>query len=348
MRILHIIAGGAHGGAETFFVDLVDALSARGIDQCAFTRHFDERIYRLRKCGCAVETARLGGPLDFISPIRFSGVLKRWNPDITLSWMSRAAALVRPGPCVNIGRLGGYYALKYYEKCDYLICNTPDIVNHCIDGGWANDRVNYIPNFSPNVQCTPADRSTLNTPEDSPVLLVLARLEETKGIDVAVRALQDVPGAYLWIAGEGSQLGSLQRLTADLDLQGRVRFLGWRSDREALLQAADVCIVPSRHEPFGNVVVNAWQNETPVVATRSQGPSFLIEHDSNGLLAPVDDAAELAASIRRLIGDSGLVDRVVGGGKEQISGSFSTKAVVDAYCSLFDRVQTKKSEKMTT
>jgi glycosyltransferase involved in cell wall biosynthesis len=281
MRLLHIIAGGEHGGAERFFVDLSTALSARGYQQHAVARSYPERSQSLIEAGCSVTAARMGGPLDVLSGWRTAQAAKKFGPDIVLAWMNRAAALVPRGPWRTVGRLGGYYNLKYYAKCDHLICNTPDLVQHCIRNGWPEDCVDYIPNFSPEVaDVEPVQRGAIATPEDAHVLLVLARLEENKAIDVAIAALAALPEVYLWIAGEGSCEHALKSKAESLGVSDRVKFLGWRQDREALLAAADICVVPSRHEPFGNVVVNAWVSGTPLIAAASQGPSYLITNEA--------------------------------------------------------------------
>ena len=279
----------------------------------------------------------MGGLLDFFSKGKLKSTLRSETPEIVLSWMNRAAHLVQPGPWINIGRLGGYYDLKYYRGCDFLVCNTPDIAKHCIENGWPADKVDYIPNFSPVVDSPAVDKLAISTPEGAPVLLVLARLEDAKGIDVALRSLKVIPDAYLWIAGEGSKEGALKSLAKSLGVEERVRFLGWRADREALLKTADVCLVPSRHEPFGNVIVNAWANNTPVVAAASQGPSFLIKNTVNGLLFPIDDSQALANSIQQVLNDQNFADQLIDGGREQARGPFSRDTVVRAYCDLFER-----------
>src|SRR5208337_2463289 len=117
---------------------------------------------------------------------------------------------------------------------------------------------------------------TIGTPAGTPVLLVLARLQPAKGIDTAIRALAHIPDAVLWIAGDGPLLRDLQALADEVGVSSRVRFLGWRDDRSALLRAASLVLVPSRHEPFGNVVVNAWAHGVPLVATHSEGPGYLV------------------------------------------------------------------------
>ena len=124
---------------------------------------------------------------------------------------------------------------------------------------------------------------------------------------------------------------SLKRLADDLGVGARVRFLGWRDDRSALLRAANVCLVPSRFEPFGNVVVNAWAHEVPVVAAASQGPDFLIEDGVSGRKVPIDDAPALAAAVRGLLADGSLVAKIVAGGRARVAEAFSEAAVVNRY-----------------
>ena len=283
--------------------------------------------------------ARMGGPFDFFSRPKLKRTLGNVQPDIVLAWMNRAVNLARKGPWINVGRIGGYYNLKYYRKCGFLICNTPDLVQHCVDHGWPENRVEYIPNFSPTVETEPASRQRLATPDGATVLLVLARLEETKGIDVALNAVAKLPDAYLWIAGSGSGEKSLKALATSLGVASRVRFLGWRNDREALLKSADICLVPSRHEPFGNVITNAWKNGTPVIAAASEGPAFLIEHGVNGLLTPIDDAGAMASAVNRVLKDPPFARRLSIGGEAGAATTFSENTVVGAYCALFERLK---------
>ena len=111
----------------------------------------------------------------------------------------------------------------------------------------------------------------------------------------------------------------------------RVRFLGWRGDRSALLKAATAVLVPSRHEPFGNVVVNAWAHGVPLVATRSEGPSYLVHDGEDGLLAPVDDAHALANAICRVIADKALAQQLIAEGTLRAMAEFSESAVTARY-----------------
>ncbi len=341
MRVLQVMAGGAHGGAEVFYEDLVGALQRSGVDQACAIRPYPARAALLEEAGCRVHTLHFGGPLDVITPWKLRRIAVAERPQVVLGWMNRASRILPAGPWVNIGRLGGYYDLKYTRGCGHLICNTPDIAAYAVREGRPAHEVHYIPNFCPVSPAHAADRAALDTPPDVRVLLVLARLHEAKAIDVALRALPFIPDSVLWIAGEGPLESRLKGLAAELGIAPRVRFLGWRDDRSALLRAADLCLVPSRYEPFGNVVVNAWAHGVPVVAAASQGPGFLIADGIDGLKVPVDDAGALAAGINVLLRDPDLGRRLIQGGRARVAAEFSEHAVVSRYRDLLEAVISK-------
>src|SRR5258706_13129845 len=129
----------------------------------------------------------------------------------------------------------------------------------------------------------PVARSAFDTAADAPLLVALGRLHTNKAFDVLIEALAGVHDAHLWIAGTGPEESALKARIASRDLGKRVRFLGWREDTEAVLAAADIFVCPSRHEPLGNVVIEAFAQGLPVIATASQSPKALIEDGLNGL-----------------------------------------------------------------
>jgi glycosyltransferase involved in cell wall biosynthesis len=177
-----------------------------------------------------------------------------------------------------------------------------------VERGVPRATAHYVPTFPTIEAGPPVGRGGLATPADATVLLTLSRLHEKKGLDIFLAALTALPGCIAWIAGDGPLEAELKALAARLGVADRVRFLGWRTDRGALLAAADVCVLPSRWEPFGTVMLEAWAAGTPLIAAASQGPAALISDGVNGLLVPVDDAPALAAADRRP-GAQGPLDR---------------------------------------
>jgi len=338
LRVMQVMAGGKSGGAETFFVSLVLALHRAGLDQLAVIRGNLGRSFALRNGGMVPVELPFGRWLDFTTVPVLRRQIRIYQPDIVMTWMNRASALCPRGEFLRLARLGGYYKIKNYRRCDHLICNTPDLVEHVVAEGWPRDRAHVIPNFS-HLEATDAvPRSSLDTPEDAPLLVALGRLHPAKALDILLRALTIETRAYLWIAGEGPLRGELEALAQDLGVAQRVRFLGWREDRGALLAAADVCVFPSRSEPFGTVILDAWASRRPLVAAASAGPRWLVRDGEDGLLVPIEDATALAAAIARVLDDAGLRDRLVAAGRRRYEEGFTEAACVTRYLRLFQEL----------
>ncbi len=338
MSVLHLLGTTGDGGAETYFADLVTALVRAGLTQAAAIRPHAGRRAQLTASDVATEAFRFAGSMDLFTKPRIAGFARRQQAKVLLAWMNRAARHAPAGPWARIGRLGGYYNLKYYRGFDHLVANTDYIAEWVVGQGWPARQVSCIPNFAaPPLDGPPADRAALTTPTDAPLLLAMGRLHEAKAHDVSLRVLTELPDAWLWIAGAGPQEAKLKGMAEALGVAGRVRFLGWRTDASALYRAADVCVFPSRYEPLGNVVIQAWAHRLPVVAAASQGPGALIHDGDDGLLVPVDDAAALAAGVRRLLDEPRLRARTVKAGVRRVEGEFSEGPVIDQWRALFVR-----------
>jgi glycosyltransferase involved in cell wall biosynthesis len=342
MRLLQAMAGARHGGAETFFQRLVVGLSRAGIDQRVLTRANAARTQAFRRCGIDPVELRFGGPWDQATRRRFRQEVADYRPDVVLTWMNRATAFC-PAPArrlgfVHVGTPRGYYDPKYYRRCDHLICATDDLKRFYLDRGWPRERVSVIPNFVSPAIMPAVPRRELATPEDAPLLLALGRLHENKAFDVLLEALARLPDHWLWLGGAGPLEPSLKADAERLGIAERVRFLGWRDDTPALFAAADLFVCSSRHEPFGNVVIEAWAQGVPVVAAESQGPGHLISTGVDGLLVPVDDARALAEAVRAVSADKDLAARLAGAGRAKQESDYSEAVVVGKFAAFFEHV----------
>jgi glycosyltransferase involved in cell wall biosynthesis len=328
-RLVSLMAGARVGGAEAFFERLVIALHDVGVEQRVAIRAEPARAARLRAHGIDPIELSFGGPFDLATPWKLKTLFDGSGAEIALAFMSRAAAKLPPKswcrtPPVYVGRLGGYYDLKYYRRCDRLIANTIDIRDWIVAQGWPEARVDHLPNFVDADPAQPAPRDGAGK-----LILALGRKHPNKAFDVLIAAMADLPGATLWIAGDGPLDEALKAQAAPLG--GRVKFLGWREDAAALIEACDVLVCPSRHEPLGNVVIEGWARGKPVVAAASQGPRALIRDGADGLLVPVDDARALAGALRRVLSAPDLAAALARAGRARHRESFARKAVVAAY-----------------
>jgi glycosyltransferase involved in cell wall biosynthesis len=338
-RVLQVIAGGAFGGAEMAFVDICTGLAAAGLPQHIIVR--DNRPWSdlLRQAGLPVTEVPFRQWLDFRTPKIWRQVIGDFCPHIVQTWMNRASRRCPASQAENaflqVGRLGGYYDLKNYRRCHHLIANTPDIARHLTARGWPSDKVTVLWNYAEAEDAPPLPRAAFNTPEGAPLLVALGRLHPAKAFDILIAAMaqlrQDV---HLWIAGEGPERARLEAQIDHLQLGGRIRLIGWQ-DRARVLRAGDVCVFPSRLEPFGNVAIQAWAYGIPLVTTASQGPASYVRHEEDALLTPVDDPAALAAALTRLLADPALQQRLIKNGHARHAAEFSKRAVIGAYVKFY-------------
>ena len=324
-RVAHVMAGAANGGAELFFERLCVAQQAAGDAVLPVIRRNAARAAVLRAGGMAPVELGFGTALDWFTKPRIGRALRGFRPRVAVAWMSRAAMHLPRGDWVNVGRLGGYYDLRYYRSCDHLVGNTRGIVAWLRGQGWAAERTHYLPNF---VADYGAVRPAADVPSGRKLLLGLGRLHADKGFDTAIRALARLPGAVFLIAGEGPEQGALEALARREGVADRVQFLGWRRDAGALLRAADVFVCSSRVEPLGNMVIEAWSARRALVAVAADGPGELIRDGVDGLLVPHEDPAALAEGIARVLEDRALAGRLADAGRARFEEAFAQGAVV--------------------
>lgn len=321
MNLAMVMAGAAHGGAEAFFERICAALHRAGERVLPVIRTDAARAARLRDAGLAPVELRFGGPLDLLTRPRLGRVLRGFAPRVTMTWMSRATRHAPRGDWVHVGRLGGYYDLRNFRACDHLAGNTQGLVEWIAARGWPRERLHRLPNFVADFAATPpaAERTTL---------LALGRLHPNKGFDVLLRAVALLPGVDLVIAGEGPERGALEALARDLGVAGRVRLPGWRQDAGALLKAARIFVCPSRQEPLGNIVIEAWSAGCPVVAADAEGPRELIADGADGLLVPKEDPGALAAAIAGLLADPVRAIALAEAGRARFARDYAEAPVV--------------------
>ena len=141
-----------------------------------------------------------------------------------------------------------------------------------------------------------------------PMVLFAGRLSAQKGPDLLLEAvpaiLHERPDAKVVLAGDGHLRPQLERRADELGVRHAVRFLGAMppgGELVNLFKSADLVCVPSRNEPFGLVVLEAWAAGKPVVATRAGGPGEMVSPDVDGF--HVDPHPEsIASGIKRVFG----------------------------------------------
>lgn len=343
-RVLHVHSGNLYGGVETLLVTLARYRRLAPEVEHHFALCFEGRLSgELRDAGAAVH--RLG-PVRLSRPhlvLRARRGLRRllrggdFDAVVFHSAWSHAifAPVARAAGCSLVFWLHGAVARRgWVERWasrvspDRVLCNsafTATFVDR-IFGHVATDVV-YCPVPGPPPRLTLTERASLRTElgtaDDAVVIAQVGRLEWPKGQRVLLEALgelRDLPGWVCWQVGgaqrplEVAFAEELRSLAINLGIADRVRFLGQRSDVDALLGAADLYCQPNlAPEGFGITYIEALYAGLPVVTTRLGGAREIVD-DATGILIPPGDPHVLATTLRRLVMDLELRRLLAAGG----------------------------------
>jgi len=179
-------------------------------------------------------------------------------------------------------------------------------------------------------------------------ILAIGRHVPEKGFDVLIRAfaLLDRDDVRLVIAGDGPERERLEKLAADVGLAGRVELPGraCRPRTVELFQGCELFVLPSRHEPFGIVNVEAMASAKAVIATSVGGVPEIVHNGENGLLVPPDDLAALAEAITMLLDDDTLRHRLGETGREA-ARSFSWSTITGQYLGVYESAAQRRTHR---
>jgi glycosyltransferase involved in cell wall biosynthesis len=171
---------------------------------------------------------------------------------------------------------------------------------------------------------------------DAEVVLCVGRIDPQKDQVLAVRATaalaRERPRLRLVLAGHVTHESYSARLAAEIDalgVGGRVTVIPGLAPAEVndAYHAADAFVLPSVHEPFGIVILEAWASGLPVVATRVGGVVDLVRDREDGWLVDSGDATGLAAGIRTILDDRAVARTLGEEGRKRARGEFSWDAI---------------------
>jgi glycosyltransferase involved in cell wall biosynthesis len=219
-----------------------------------------------------------------------------------------------------------------------LVAVSAALKQALVDLGAPEDKVTVLRNgvetdlFRPPADRTAA-RATLGL--TGPTLISVGSLIERKGHHRTIKAMRQLPGFTLIIAGEGPERARLSALIAQYGLGDRVRLLGSRPHRDlpALYGAADVSVLASSREGWANVLLESMACGTPVVAADIWGNPEVVRAPAAGLIYQPNTPDGIAAAVRLLF--ASLPERAA---TRAYAEPFSWDATTAGQLALFRRV----------
>jgi glycosyltransferase involved in cell wall biosynthesis len=264
------------------------------------------------------------------------------------------AALVKlcsVGPQGDIAKLRrhpfGRWLWPLIRRPAFFVVPTPDLRREVIAAGVSSDRIAVIPNALATFPSAPlgaegkaAARAELGLP-DRPIVLFVGRLSPEKGLDILMRAWDQVAercDAILVIVGAGPESARLTAWARESGHGDRVRLVGARLDADRFYRAADVLAVPSRTESFSNVTAEAMASGLAVVTTPVGLSTHWIRHGEHGLIVRGEDGREMASALGTLVRDVALRERLAVAARPVALAAFSADSIVDRYVDLYERL----------
>ncbi len=352
IKALHLIGSKKIAGAERAFFSILESLQSIGVSVEAGVRRSGE-LASHAPAGLTVHELGMHTVWDPFSRWEIRRLIAARAPDIVQTHMGRATRLTRlrgrQRP-LHIAQLCGHYAVKNFRHADHWLACTQWVADYLTRGGVPTSRIHLIPNFIP--EPNPVSERQVETlrrscelPEDALTVAVIGRLVPVKGVDVLLKAFARLPAEIdgrppiLIVAGDGPLRGELESLARRLEIDHRVRFIGWQRTPESVFALADVIAFPShRHEGFGLVILEAWAARKPLMTTRALGPAEITSHGENALQVDCGDEAAMADALLTLLSDPALARRLALKGRETFDSTFSEGVVARRYKDLYEEL----------
>jgi glycosyltransferase involved in cell wall biosynthesis len=363
------------GGIQSHTHALARALAERGAEVHVVTRPAVGHAARasagrlhVHRVGAPPGAPRALATLAFVAgALR---VVRALRPDVvhaqqllsptTVALLARVAEgtpiLLNPHACGGIGdvgvlsasRLGRVRLREAVRRADLFVAISARIAEELRAAGVPDARLVAIPNgvdvdrFRP---APPEERAALRRAlglPDAPLVVYTGRLSAEKGVDVLVdawpRVVARVPGARLWVLGEGAERARLVDAARQGGVAESIALPGPVEDVAPFVRAADAAVLPSRTEGMPIALLEAMACEVPVVATAVGGSAEVLRDGVTGRLVPPERPDRLA---------EGLVEALEGGAaceraraaREEVVSRYGLHHVAERFLDVYARLR---------
>jgi glycosyltransferase involved in cell wall biosynthesis len=294
--------GRGKGGIEQVFLDYYQALSPfHTVINIADKKGW--AITQLPNNEC-LPFSNLGA-WDPLAAKRLRTMLQSAQVDIIIAHGNRAITLAKKSNLPVIG-IAHNYKLKHFDNIDAAFAITQDL-KQILESQGINS-VFHIPNMIAPTNIKPMQ---FHMP---PIIGTMGRFVAKKGFDIFIKSLAELKKQPIEfravIGGDGEEKAALEALITQHQLSDNVRLIGWVEDKDAFFSNIDVFCLPSLHEPFGIVLLEAMARGIPCVVTDSEGPSEIAKHEHDALIASKSDPISLGKQLTTMLKTPSLAENI--------------------------------------
>lgn len=368
MKILLVVTGLGMGGAERQVIDLSERLFTKGHEVAIAYLTGPERLMPSSEEIKVYSIGITGNPLSLIFGFfRLLRLIHSLAPDVIHSHMVHANIISRVARIfARVPRLicsahsrneGGSLRMLAYRITDGLADVSTNVG---VDAVQAFEAAGAVPKgkmlsmvngidvekFIPDAARRLTVRNTLGFSQKQVVILAVGRFYEAKDYPNLLQAFailkDEFPNARLCIAGDGPLMNQVKKLAVDLELDGRIDFLGARNDVPDLMRAADIYVLSSAWEGLPLVVGEAMASEKLVVATDCGGVREFL--GDAGILAAPKSPAALADGLREALNMPADETSALGSrARLRIVNNYSLDSVADGWVELYSHLSSRVS-----
>lgn len=242
-------------------------------------------------------------------------------------------------------KLNGLALLGY----DRVLAVSPPLVRYCAERGVNPDQLTYLPNGivldEYERQQSVADaRHALGISNHSPQLAVVSRFSVEKGVDRAIRLLQRLaasqPSATLHLIGDGPERERLVEIAEQLGVSERIRWWGWQTRTQPILEAMDALLLTSHTEGLPNVVLEAMALGVPVAATRVGAVPEVLDQGGCGVLLSEDESV-WCEQVQPLLGSSIMRERMVQASRSRLVARYDFEHRMKRVAAIYDDIMSR-------
>lgn len=371
MKVLFVLPRMMAGGVERVTLKLAGALRGQGIEcRLALRQAHGEWLAEAKQIFTEVDVVAAEGMRNFVRNL--AKLIADWQPthlitafaDIgLLTLLARRQSGLRPrlihgvhNTHVFANRREGFLGLLrfgldnvitrlLYPRVDAIVCVSKGIegeVKACCPSvsNQTHTIYNPIADAAEIARIQTESRAPSEPKSEIFRIVGLGRLTHQKGFDVLIDAARKLqPASLPWridIYGDGPLRGDLQKQIERHGLQHRLCLRGYTDQPYAVLQEADLFVLPSRYEGFGLVIAEAMMHGVQIIATDCpHGPREILDDGRLGQLVPVDDSTALASAIQRVMSHDFWVEPTV---LQQKAATFSTESSAAQWLALLNDV----------
>jgi glycosyltransferase involved in cell wall biosynthesis len=370
LRVVHIVKAKGIAGAERHLIDLLTGLRERGIDAhlilLAEPNTSGDSFYAAVEArGIPIARVPIYRHVDFGVVGRLRVALRALKPDIAHTHLFHAD--VYGIPAARLAGVRKVFTSRHnddprngrfpYKQVQWMlwrmvtagIAISEAVKRHNIAVEGAPARKVQVIYYGLPLPVEKLDKPTarralraeIGAPDDAPVVGMICRLMDAKGIPDALDAFAqvagDFPTARFVLAGDGPMRAEIEAQIARLNLIDRVHLLGWRDQPMQIAAGLDVLLSPSLREGFGLTMLEAMAQAVPIIGSTASAIPEIVLNGQTGLTVPPRDPQALAAAMRALLLDKPLRMHLGMMGEDRLETHFSAARMVDETIALYKK-----------